>query len=180
MYKAQSLRKHLAATVPNLKRDPDKLSILVKGGRIAAAGEDSLSFEYTGTVQIVVLDYAGQPDAIMLPILVWLRTHQPEYFDNPVLREKAFRFEVDYNNATTVDLAIELDLTERVRVWHANLADDTPPGRYHIEHLGEPARPGVLPMAEHWEFWFRDALLAEWDYNPLETDQAPRLSDAQA
>lgn len=177
MYKAQSLRRHLAATVPDLQRDPDKLSILVRDGRVAAAGEASLSFEYRSTVQIIVLDYAGHADAIVLPILVWLRTHQPEYFDNPELRDKAFRFEVEYNNAKTIDLSIELDLTERVIVQHAEPSDSNPPGRYNIEHRGEPLRVGTLATPEQWEFWLRGELLAGWDYNPLDLDQAPRLPD---
>ncbi len=179
MYKAHSLRRHLAQAVPELQRDPDKLSILVRNGRIQAAGEASLSFEYTSTVQIVVLDYAGQPDAIVLPLLVWLRTHQPDYFDNPTQREQAFRFEAEYHNTTTIDLSIELDLTERVRVQHAdpsNLHDTTAPGCYQVQHLGEPPHPGKLAMREHWSFWLRDSLLAEWDYHPLDLDQAPPLS----
>lgn len=175
MYKAHSLRAHLGATVPDLKRDPDKLSILVKDGRVVCAGEASLSFEYAFTLQIIVLDYAGHADAITLPILVWMRTHQPEYFDNPAQRDKAFRFEAEYNNAKTIDLAIELDLTERVRVSHADISDTLPPGRYNVSHLPEPNRPGTLDPVEHWEFWLRDQMLAEWTWNPLELDQAPWL-----
>ncbi len=176
MYKAHSLRRHLAQAVPELQRDPDKLSILVRNGRVQAAGEASLSFEYAATVQIVVLDHAGAPDAIVLPLLVWLRTHQPDYFDNPALREQAFRFEAEYNNATTIDLSIELDLTERVHVQPTDPSDPTAPGRYQVQHLGEPPHPGHLATTEHWEFWLRDQLLAEWDYNPLELDHAPPLN----
>lgn len=175
MYKAKSLRSHLTATVPDLKRSPEKLAIVVKNGKVIAAGEASLSFEYAATVQIIVLDYAGAPDAIMLPILVWMRTHQPEYFDNPALREKSFRFDVDINDGNTIDLAIELDITERVAVRPKTPGDNPAPGAFNVEHLSEPARHGTLVMPEHWEFWMFDELVAKWDYNPGDYDHAPRL-----
>jgi hypothetical protein len=176
MYKAQSLRTHLAATVPEFKRSPDKLAILVKNGKVIAAGEASLSFEYAATVQIMVLDYAGQADAVILPILVWLRTHQPDYFDNTTLRAQAFRFEVDINDSQTIDLAIELDLTERVAVSPKTPANNPAPGAYNVKHLGEPPRMGTMEMPESWTFDLPDGTSVTWDYTPAEFDHAPRLS----
>ena len=169
MYKPNSLRRHLTAAVPEPARDPDKLSILVRGGHVVCAGEASLSFEYRYTLQLVMLDYAGQADAITLPVLVWLRTHQPEHFDNPTWREKHFRFDVEYNDSRTIDLLIELELTERV------LVQPTQPGRYQVDHVGEPERPGTLDSTQRWEFFLRDQLLATWNYDPRELDQATRL-----
>jgi hypothetical protein len=180
MYKPSSLRKHLGATVPDLKRDPDKLVILVRAGKTIAAGEASLSFEYQYTVQIIVLDYEGHADAIVLPILVWMRTHQPDYFDNPKQRESAFRFEAEYNNAKTIDLSIELDLTESVGVVRTDSDNPTAHGRYNIAHIGEPVRTGTLEEPEAWEFWSVDGLLASWSYVPGEFDDAPRMTDALA
>ena len=174
MYKPASLRRHLTAAVPEIARDPDKLSLLVKYGRVACAGSASLSFEYCYTLQLVVLDYAGAADAIVLPTLVWMRTHQPEYFDNPQQRDADFRFEAEYNNATTIDLLIVLQLTERVRVQPIG-SDATAPGRFQIDHLGEPPHPGKIETAERWSFWVKDDLLAEWGYDPREFDHAPRM-----
>lgn len=175
MYKAQSLRKHLAATVPDLKRTPDKLAIVVKNGRVLCAGEASLSYEYAATLEIIVLDYAGAPDAIMLPILVWLRTHQPEYFQNPQLREKAFRFQVDINDGKTIDLAIELDLTERVIVTPKDPANNPAPGWYNVQHMAEPACVGGIETPESWTFDLPDGTSVAWKYDPAEFDHAPRL-----
>jgi len=174
MYKPASLRRHLSAAVPELARDPDKLSLLVKAGRVACAGSTSLSFEYRYTLQLVVLDYAGAADAIVLPTLVWMRTHQSEYFDNPQQRDTDFRFEAEYNNATTIDLIIELQLTERVRVQPIGTSP-TAPGRFQIDHLGEPLRPGKIETTEHWSFFIKDDLVAEWDFDPRELDHAPRM-----
>lgn len=150
MYKPASLRSHLEATVPTLKRDPDKLSILVRAGKVVAAGEASLSFQYAYTLQIIVLDYEGRADAIMVPILVWLRIHQPDYFDNVSRRERAFRFEAEYNNAKTIDLSLELDLSESVSVQPEDPENNPAPGRYTITHLGEPVREGLMEGPETW------------------------------
>ena len=123
MLKPSSLRAHLTAATPELQRDPDKVSIFVRDGRLVAGGAETLSFEYCYTLNVVVLDYAGQADAIMLPLLTWLRTEQIEIFDNPDLREKSVRFEVEYLNKETVDISIDIDLTEAIIV----APDATPP-----------------------------------------------------
>jgi hypothetical protein len=83
MYKPQSLRDHITRQVPALARDPDKLSLFIKDGRLASSGTQSLSFEYAYTLEITVLDYAGHPDTVFVPVLQWLKVHQRELFDNP-------------------------------------------------------------------------------------------------
>lgn len=47
-------------------------------------------------------------------MIAYLRTNQPEIFENPQKRENAFKFQVDYNNNDTADIAFEIQLTERV------------------------------------------------------------------
>ncbi len=163
MYKPNSLRAHLSLAVPELARDPDKLSILVRNGRVISTGVPSYSFQYAYTLQIVVLDYASAADAVVLPMLVWMRKHQPEVFDNEDQRAKAIRFEVEYNNTQSVDLMIELDLTERVIVTPQ---PDQPLGQYNIRHVPEPLHPGIHELPEHWEFWVAGSKIAEWDHDP--------------
>lgn len=132
MYKPKHLRDHLTKAVPEFARDPDKLSLMVSSGNVVCAGTASHSWEYRYTLQVVVLDYTGAADAVVLPVLTWLREHQTEYLDNPEWREKNFRFNVDYLNSRAIDLMIELELTERVIVQaNAN-------GSYRIEHASEP------------------------------------------
>ena len=116
MRKPHSLRAHLTAASPELQREPDKLAIYVREGRLIAAGAATLSFEYRYTLTAVLLDYAGPADAIMVPLLAWLRAHQIEILENPTLRDKSVRFEVEYLNKETVDIQIEIDLTEAVVV----------------------------------------------------------------
>lgn len=166
MLKPNSLRAHLVAAVPELKRDPDKLAIYVRDGKLATTGAGSLSFEYRYTLNLVLLDYASHADAVMVPVLAWLRLHQPEIADNPELRDKAVRFEVEFLNAKTVDLSVELDLTERVIVKRRDGTPAGGPQAFDVRHVGEPGHVGILPAGERWEFWLRDQLLAAWDYDP--------------
>lgn len=169
MLKPNSLRQAITAAVPELKRDPDKLTLFVKDGKLATTGGGSLSFEYRYTVNIVVLDYGSHADAIMVPLLAWLRVHQPEIAENPELRDKAVRFEVEFLNAKTVDLSVEVDLSERVIVKPRAPTEGppTPPGQaFDVKHVGEPPHVGVMPSGERWEFYLRDQLLASWDYDP--------------
>ena len=140
MLKPNSLREHLIAATPELQVNPDKLVILIKSGTIAAAWVDSLSFEYRYTLELLLLDYSSHPDLVIVPMLEWLQINQSELFDNAEKREKAIRFTAEFLNKTTMDLSIELDLTERVIVA---VADTQAPGtseHYTVTHIGEPAR----------------------------------------
>ena len=177
MYKPASLRKHLGSAVPELKKNPDKLSIMVREGRVQAAGQASLSFEYAYTLQLIALDYAGSADAIIVPMLVWLRTHQREYFDNEALRNQAFRFSAEYQNGKTIDLVIELDLTEAVRVEVTDPENHAAPGRFTMTHLMEPAPVESLPYPVSWELFDGTTQVASWTTDPLDADHAPRLAD---
>ncbi|WP_303013613.1 phage tail protein, partial [Rodentibacter pneumotropicus] len=52
--------------------------------------------------------------SLVVPMIAYLRTNQPEIFENPQLRENSFKFQVDYNNNDTADISFEIKLTERV------------------------------------------------------------------
>lgn len=169
MRKPHSLRAHLTAASPELQRDPDKLAIYVREGRLVAAGAATLSFEYRYTLTAVLLDYAGQADAIMVPLLAWLRAHQVEILENPALRDKSVRFEVEYLNKETVDIQIEIDLSEAVTVAPgAQASSPDAARRYTVAYPDEPARQGALQAAERWEAWSNGKLLAEWQFEATE------------
>lgn len=140
MLKPNSLRDHLIAATPELQVNPDKLVILIKSGTIAAALVNSLSFEYRYTLNLIVLDYSGHPDLIIVPMLEWLQLNQVELFDNADKREKAIRFEAEFLNRETMDLSIELDLTERTIVAVKDGQAAHTAQRYTVTHIAEPAR----------------------------------------
>ena len=114
MKKPNQLRKILEQSHVDFVKNPDRLQLYVDGGQIVATGSASLSFEYRYTLNLIVTDYAGDITALIVPMMAYLRTNQPEILENPDLREKAFKFQVDYNNHNTADISFEIQLTERV------------------------------------------------------------------
>lgn len=149
MYKPDSLRAFLTAALPQLAVDPDKLLVFIDRGSVASTYAPGLSFEYAYQLNLVLTDFAGDPDAVMAPLCAWLRVHQPEVFP-------AVNFEADILSNGAVDLSITVDLTERVIVQPR--AD----GGYDITHPPEP-QPEARLEAGHWELYLKGELIAEWD-----------------
>ena len=162
MYKPRDLYDHLARALPVLQRDPSKFTMLVKAGGIRSRVTPTLAFEYRYTLQLMLLDYAGHPDGVMLPLLIWLRRHQPDLVENSGALANVVRFDVDFLTAKTVDMAIELDLTESVRTEPRA----EPEGALNVIHIQEPPHPAVVPVTEKWSLWLKDQLLAEWQRDP--------------
>ncbi|WP_164240704.1 phage tail protein [Stenotrophomonas maltophilia] len=131
MKKPQLLRQHLVAAIPALAADPDKLMIFVDNGGLAGTYRPGMAFEYRYTLDLVLTDFGGAPEAVMVPLLQWLTRHQPELLANPANREK-LTFEVDVLGDNLVDLAIKMPLTERVMVTTDG------EGSVHLAHLPEP------------------------------------------
>ncbi len=140
MMKLTSLRDALTAGVPHLAANPDALHVFVDEGRVVGTGARSLSFEYQYTLTLIVTDYPGSSDTIVVPVLAWLRTNQPDLFANDERRRDGFRFEAEPLNHCTVDLSIKLQLTERVTVKPAG-------GGYQVEHHPEPINDADDPAS---------------------------------
>ncbi|CAG2095851.1 phage tail protein [Xanthomonas euroxanthea] len=131
MIKPASLRAHLVAALPDLARDADRLLVFIDAGSLVSTFQPGLSFEYQYTLNLILTDYAGHPDSVMLPLLEWVQVNQSELLSNPArLGEIAFEADILANDA--VDLSIKLPLTERVVVT----AKDG--GGYHMTHAPEP------------------------------------------
>lgn len=141
MNKPASLRAALVAAVPALQSAPDTLSVFIDQGTLVATGTRSLSFEYRYVLNVLVLDYAGDADAIMLAIIEWIRANQPDLITHAEAREDGIAFEVDLLNHETADIAIKLKLTESV-VVRTDAA-----GRRVIEHVNETPTEAVMPWA---------------------------------
>lgn len=156
MNKLRSLREHLLASVPDLNRDPDRLLTFIDGGRIRCTGTHSLSFEYSYTLNCILTDFAGHPDAVFVPVLAWLKVNQPDAADDIV------QFEADVLTGHAIDLSIKLALTERVQVA------DTGDGCLTATHLDEPL-PGAwmddtpLPITGPHQLYASGDLIAEWN-----------------
>ena len=116
MNKPDSLRAHLLATIAELKHNPDRMLIFIDNGKVRCTAAASLSFEYSFDLQIILTDYAGHPDSVMLPLLGWLSVNQSELLENLDKSAQGIKFEADVLDNSKVDLSIRLPLTERVVV----------------------------------------------------------------
>lgn len=156
MNKPESLRAHLVAAVPELKRNPDRLLTFVDNGSMRSTAAPGLSFEYSYTLNIILTDFAGHPDAIAIPLFAWVLVNQRELMENQEKGRDAIKFEADILDNSKVDLSITLPLTERVIVKRL---DD---GTLQVEHPPEPQLEEYFP-AGPWQLFGNGELLAEWD-----------------
>lgn len=154
MLKPGSLREHLTAAVPFLRQNPDKLLVFIDQGTLASTFAPGFSFEYRYVLRLIFTDFAAHPDAIMVPLLEWLRRHQPELLANPANRDQV-AFEADVLANDKVDLEIKVPLTERVGV-HARQG-----GGFEVEHYPEPDF-GNDARVSHWEIFLRGEKIGEW------------------
>ncbi|GAB5098707.1 phage tail protein [Caballeronia sp. HLA56] len=116
MIKPSSLRAALAAALPTLAENPDKLTVFIDQGSIAATGGNSSSFEYRYTLNVLVLDYAGDADEVFVAVVDWVRTHQRDLVTNWNQRESGITYEIDILGNDAADVSIKLQLTESVVV----------------------------------------------------------------
>lgn len=154
MNKPESLRAHLLATVAEFKHNPDRLLIFIDNGKVRCTAAHTLSFEYSFDLQIILTEFAGHPDSVILPILGWLSVHQSELLENLDRVKDGIQFEADILDKNKVDLSLTLPLTERVVVG----TDDQ--GNTTVKHPNEPKyvagyldpnwKPGTLGNTSEW------------------------------
>ncbi|ANF87742.1 Putative tail completion protein R [Pseudomonas antarctica] len=148
MNKHENLRAHLLATVAELKHNPDRLLIFIDNGKIRCTAATSLSFEYSFDLQIILTDFAGHPDSVILPILGWLSINQSELLENLDKVKAGIQFEAEIIDTSKVDFSLTLPLTERVIVGKDAEGNTT------VKHAGEPQRvadyldPNWVPGAQ--------------------------------
>lgn len=145
MKKPEDLRRHLEASVPCLKKNPENLHVFVEKGTIVSRIGGGMSFMYRYTLNLVVTDFADHADTLAIPLLAWVQTNQPEILQNPEKQETAIRMEAEILDHGKADISIEIDLTESVVV---TLDVD----RYLAEHIAEPELPD-LTGPTGWELY---------------------------
>jgi len=143
MLKPQQLRKALTDSVPLLQRNPDSLNVFIDSGRIVSTLAASLSFEYQYRLNMVITDYTGDIDLLIVPMLEWLRVNEPDIMATKEKQQTGFTFKADVISDTASDISIDLQLSERVIVKSMGDA-------LHVSHVGEnplaenDARPAQL------------------------------------
>ncbi|WP_143494893.1 phage tail protein, partial [Pseudomonas sp. B6(2017)] len=112
----------------------DRLLIFIDNGKVRCTAAASLSFEYSYDLQVILTDFAGHPDSVMVPLLAWLRVNQSELLENLDKSAEGIKFEADLLDKSKVDMSLSLPLTERVVVRTEDM------GTVTISHPGEPQR----------------------------------------
>lgn len=134
MLKPQQLRKALTDSVPLLQRNPDSLNVFIDNGRIVSTLAASLLFEYQYRLNMVITDYTGDIDVLIVPMLEWLRVNEPDMMAMKEKQQTGFTFKADVISDTASDISIDLLLSERVIVNHVG-------DELHVTHLAENPLP---------------------------------------
>lgn len=111
MKKLADLRTHILANVPCLKTNPDKLLTFIEDGNIEFWQGTNLSHMYTLPIRLIITDFTGNVDDIILPILSWLKIREPGF--DPA---NTISFEAELLNNNSYDISITVNITERVIV----------------------------------------------------------------
>ncbi|WP_296250308.1 phage tail protein [Pseudomonas sp. UBA4194] len=156
MNKPASLREHLLRLVAELQHDPDRLLIFIDNGTMRSTAAEGLSFEYSYTLNIILTDYAGHPDAVAIPLLAWVKVNQRELMENLDRGKDAIKFEADILDNSKVDLSIKLPLTERVIVK----AMET--GALSVDHPAEPEVDEDLFPLDTLALYLKGEHLVQW------------------
>lgn len=154
MLKPDSLRKALTESVPVLSKNPEMLRLFIDNGRINSTLAASLSFEKQYTLNVVVTDFTDDFDLLLVPVLAWLREHQPDIMTSEEGRKKGFTWYADINTDKSFDISISLLLTERTLVKQVDKA-------LHVENIPEPAPPE--PVTRPAELYVNGELVSKWD-----------------
>lgn len=138
--------------MPDLAKNPDKLHVFIEKGRVSTKPGASACFEYHYTLQLVVTDFTESVDTLMVPLLVWAQEHQPDLIHAIDKQSKAIAFEAEAIDHGKIDIAITLELSERVLVRPAGTG-------YECEHIGEPPLPDMGgPIG--WQLYVKNVLFA--------------------
>ncbi|WP_186078681.1 phage tail protein [Burkholderia gladioli] len=156
MKKLDALRRAIAAALPDLPRDPERLLLFADDGHIVATSSRSPAFEYRYVGRIVIFGFAGDTDCLMAAVVNWAHSHQPDLFQNPDNRPHGLTFEADVLDEQACDLSIRIKLTESVAAqaaangaWHLQRIDDSLPGNLDWDPMSwvnaRDAADGAVP-----------------------------------
>ena len=136
MKKLEDLRNHILTNVPDLNRNPDKLLSFIEDGNIEFWQGPNLSHNYSLPIRIIVTDYSGDLDHLILPIISWLSYREPGA--DP---QRTISFEAELLNNNSYDISITVNVTERVIVTALETG-------LHAEHVLPKPEMEMNPDAE--------------------------------
>lgn len=119
MEKPALLRAEIEKHLPELKNNPEKLTLFVQNGRVFG-NKHTLGHEVRYTLALMIDGYTGDTDILNAVILNWARHHQPDLLSPGHVPDNAYRLEADILDHQSCDLLIELALSERITVTADN------------------------------------------------------------
>ncbi|MDX7608537.1 phage tail protein [Klebsiella quasipneumoniae] len=132
MKKAELMRDALTRNNTWCKANPELFIVWVEKGHIQIEATGEASFMYHYTIQVLAVDFPGQIDDLMLPLLAWVWEQQPDLLLNPDNNRKV-EFDADIVNDDAADILFKVPAWERVIV---EIVD----GKPIAKHLAE-SRP---------------------------------------
>lgn len=129
MKKAELMRDVLIAANTWCKANPEKITVWVEKGHIGIEATGEPSFMYLYTINVLAVEFPGQVDDLMLPIMAWAWQYQPDLLLNPENNRKV-EFDADIISDDLADLLFKVPVWERVIVENVD-------GKPVAKHLGE-------------------------------------------
>ncbi len=129
MKKAELLRDALIASNQWCKANPEQFTVWVEKGHIEIQATGESSFMYLYPIQVLAMDFPGQLDDLMLPLLAWVWENQPDLLLNPDSNKK-IEFDADIVSDDSADILLKVPVWERVMVIIEN-------GKPVAQHLAE-------------------------------------------
>ena len=119
MEKPALLRAEIEKHLPEIKNNPEKLTLFVQNGRVFG-NKHTLGHEVRYTLALMIDGYTGDTGILNAVILNWARSHQPDLLTPGHFPDNAYRLEADILDNRSCDLLIELALSERITVTADN------------------------------------------------------------
>lgn len=139
-YKPDSLKEALTSALDvghNISDNPDRLQIEILEGTVHATAAPGFGFRYAYEIAVGVLDYTGELNEIMIPLLLWLERWETDYLQSPTQIQRGIRFERQPLNDEAANIMFTLQLTESVGF---KLRED---GGFDAVHRRSPPRSDI-------------------------------------
>lgn len=153
MLKPAALRAEIVSFLPELERDPHRLTMWSERGNMRATQTRERGFAWEYDLEIMISDFTGEPALLFFVVQNWCRTQQPELLAPGAA---AIPFEVEFIDSKTVDVKLTLALSEVVK---ASAVPGSAGAAWQLETLAEavplfpdaePIRALEAPIAEIW------------------------------
>lgn len=117
MKKPLSLRQALTdALDPKhfISKNQGALLMVATDATMQASGRPGAGFQYVYTLQISLLDFAGDPTEVTIPLMLWIERYQHELLSGPEAAAQGIRMTFEFLDDSKYDIHLDLKLTEAV------------------------------------------------------------------